>query len=236
MSNNETLERIQLLLRKAEGTDNQHEAEALRDKAFELAARYDINGALLRARPDAPREKAEMRKGTVQRPFNQLMFLANEVANFSGVKLIMMGREEYYVHGFRDDLDRFQMLLSSLLVQGTRRVNLDYRTRALPGERRSTYKRSWWAAAVSELHGRFDAIKKSAIQNAPLYTKSEVSTEVALRDRSLTIQESVEAFHGKLRRTHMRGSSGSGHEHGREAGRNMDIGGKKLNATRKELT
>lgn len=241
--NRKKLEQIRALLRKAEADGvTPDEAEALSAKAFELAARYEIDETLVRAAEDRPAEKIETRTGTVQRPFNQLQSLVYIVYTFCGATSVKVSKDKYYVHGFASDLDRAEMLLTSLLVQGTRQATTDYRTMAQSHtgsasdsvERRSTYKRSWWAAFAGTLHRRFIEIKAQQVAKTETNTGS-VSTAVALRDKDAQIKEYVESMHSNLRMTHSRRVSGSGGSAGRRAGERADIGGSRLTSERQAI-
>lgn len=227
---NSMLERIRALLRKAEDAGvTEAEANALSAKAFDLAAKYEIDETLIAMKSERPTERLETRKGTVSRPFTQMAQLANEVYKFCGAKIVMVGKDAYYAHGFSFDLDRSEMLLTSLLVQGTRWQLYDYRDSGAKedGERRSTYKRSWWNGYVASLHQRFIAAKKSAAtENDSSLTST--GTELMLRDKSALVDQKIAETHGRLRHTKSRGTTGSGYSSGRAAGQRADIGGQKL--------
>lgn len=230
MSNSDKLARIRALFAKAnaEGV-TPHEAEALTDKAFELAAKYGIDAAVeSKTVPGYVTEKREARKGEVGRPFHQMFALANIVHRFCDSGIVVVSKTEYLAHGFPTDLDRAELLLTSLLVQGMRQQVRDYNASGakLDGERRSTYKRSWWNGYVSRLSQRFDEIKNAAV----VATEATGTPGVALvlRDKKAELDEHIAAYHGKLRRNRSRGTTGSGYGAGKAAGDRADIGSKKL--------
>lgn len=244
------LEQIRALLAKAEAGTTEAEAELLTAKALELAAKFEIDNALIHAKPDAPRETMGKRTGSVQKPWSQMQTLMNQIAVFCGVKMIQLAGTEhnagYTLIGYEADLDRTEMLFTSLLVQGTRWVTYDYRQHvesardhfATP-DRRSTYRRSWWGHFTIVISERLIAIKKAAARASAqerINDDTGPSTALVLADRALAVQNAVERQFPALKRARsMRTGTGSGGAAGAAAGYRADLGGSKLGASTRAL-
>ena len=236
--------KIQALLRKAEAEGvTQNEAEALSAKAYELAAKYRIENALLHAKVGAAEEKLEPRYGEFGRPYIQMAWLVNTVYTFCGCKMVVhtdgKHNSKYVVFGFTSDLDRGDAILASLLIQGTYRANADYRShvedqrdRFGTPDRRSTFKRSWWAHFTSAVSIRFDEIKESTRKAAQAALDSAEdatgpSVAVVLLNRDQAIAQRIEKVYPHLKRGRgvSGGSSAAGASGGRRAGREADLSG-----------
>lgn len=119
---------------KAEGDEAYKTAESYRDKAFELAARYEIDMALARASGD-PRAIEDVLINLVfdmNRPFAQQKLLASIVYSAFGCTLIDIGqrrdiRGRVHAFGFKSDMNQANMLLTSLVIQATRESVKRYR-------------------------------------------------------------------------------------------------------------
>ena len=257
------LDTIQALLRKAQAEGaTPFEAESLSAKAFALAARYMIDEAFIQAKSGTT-DTIMTRQGEVGRPYNQLMTLANVIYKFTGCKLIRRNAdpdadiydqvegkaadgtryrgEKFSVVGFTSDLDRGHMLLTSLLVQGTRQVTADYRRDvkfAQSSERRSTYYRSWWTEFTIEIYARLEPIRKQQMAKANMEhgTTTGSGAEVVLAARADLITHSINDQFGALKTGRKgRSVSGSGGDSGKEAGRRADIGGKRVSGSTRAI-
>ncbi len=247
------LDTIQALLRKAKDSGvTDEEAELLTAKAFSLATQYMIDEAFIYAEGNS-NDLIESRKGEVGRPYLQLLTLANTVYTHFGCRLVQYSADpnadiskqinglaadgtkyrgqSYGVTGFTSDLDLGLMLLTSLLVQGSRQVVSDYRNKAQPGERRSTYYRSWWSHFTAVIYDRLHAMRQAGIaesnRNRP--SGSGSGAELVLASRKDLVDRKIAEQFGKLKKgSRSRGTSGSGASAGAAAGRRADLGGKKV--------
>lgn len=118
-----------------------HEGEAMQARAFELAARYEIDLALARSRPGAEKQTVYNRVFDVGRPFAQQTTLAYVVYSTFGCSLIDIsinrskarryGTEAHlgrvHAFGFEGDMERADMLFTSLLLQAQRQQARRYR-------------------------------------------------------------------------------------------------------------
>lgn len=226
MSSVDQLSRIRGLLRKAEADGvTAKEAEALTDKALALSAKYRIDWALAKNfDADASSTEIVTRNGRVNRPFFQMFVLVAVVYRSCDCEIITTGDDTYTAHGTKSDLDKAEVLLTSLLIQGTREVLRHYHSSGASGrgERRSTYKRSWYNGYSYELKQRFDKAQREAEATIPQSESSGV--ELALLDKKSRVQRSIDETHSRLRKRTSRGTTGSGYRDGREAGARANLG------------
>ena len=201
------LDRVRKLLAKAEDEGcAPAEAEALTAKAAELMARYGIDRALLGAlRPET------------DRPADRVFILANPWGDvkrhlLAGLAMALrcqcvQTRSEQgtrlHVFGYSSDLERADILFTSLLVQMARALA----QQAVPGyggEARA-WRRSWMLG----------------------YAAAGQSAALVLADRSLVVRRQVAAAYPRLRKTRVT-YSGGGYGEGYREGQKADIGSVKL--------
>ncbi len=121
------LARIAALLRKAEGTDNEHEADAYLQAAQRLATLASVDLAVARAHTDARERRVTPVQRTVEigeagkrglRTYVQL-FLAIGRAN-DLICDVARNSTRVYAYGFATDIDATEALYASLVVQMVR--------------------------------------------------------------------------------------------------------------------
>jgi hypothetical protein len=224
------LDRIQKLLAKAESPAvTEQEAESFRDKAFELAAKYRIDHAELKAKGQAPSEKIVNRRMHVSRPFTQMMRLALIVFESNDCSLIRISGTKDTIHafGYENDMAKAELLFTSLLVQGARWCAQDYREyRYESEERRSTFRRGWWTGYANKVYKRLQAIQQRAESES-----ATPGTAIVLRDRKQdTNTAMVNHYSGAISRgRRTKGvSSHGGYRRGSEAGDRADLGGTRM--------
>jgi len=235
LSEERLLDKIGKLLAQAEGTDNEHEAEAFVTRAQELATAYAVDLELARARQAARRLKAieetfEQRKLTIgakgKRGNKQLVFLYLAVAQTNDV-IVNVATDSTFVIGFGypADLDVVEQLWASLATQmasaGARRLR--------QGEHGSIHATSWrlsfyegWVHAVQT---RLATARERALQQP---TQTGTTGALVLRDKV----ERVKAFHDQESeaRGTWRGGRGDRRVHGsawragEQDGRNARLG------------
>lgn len=122
-----TLQRIAALLRKAESTDNDHEADAFLTAAQRLATLHSVDLAVARAHTDRAERRSAPTQRTVEigasgkrglRTYVQL-YLAIARANQVTCD-VARDSSRVFAYGFDTDLDAVQALYSSLVVQMVR--------------------------------------------------------------------------------------------------------------------
>ena len=127
MSQDKTLSRIAALLRQAEGTDNEHEADAFMQAAQRLATTASIDLAVARAHADSKQARSAPTLQTVRigepgtrglRTYVEL-FLAISRANDVTCD-IARDSSTVYCYGFASDISTCEALYASLAVQMVR--------------------------------------------------------------------------------------------------------------------
>ena len=232
MAEERLLDKIGKLLAQAEGTDNEHEAEAFVTRAQELATAYAVDLELARARQQARRLKAveetfEQRRLVIgakgKRGNKQLVFLYLAVAQVNDV-IVNVATDSTFVIGFGypADLDVVEQLWASLATQ----MASGAARRLRRGEHGAIHATSWrlsfyegWVHAVQT---RLATAREHAVASAP----SEGA--LVLRDKG----ERVRAFHDQESeaRGTWRGDRGDRRVHGsawragEQDGRNARLG------------
>jgi hypothetical protein len=236
MPEEKLLERVRALLAKAENEGcPPAEAEALTAKAAELMAKYGIERAMIGAlRPET--DKPADRVFILGNPWGDVKrHLLAGIAVALRCQCVQVGSKKYgiflHVFGYESDIERTEMLWTSLQVQ---------MQRALAQERPQSYRdanniRAWrrsfmlgFARAVVQ---RIKASEAAAAEKADerSETASGPSTALVLADRSLVVKSQVAREYPNLRKTRVT-YSGSGYGSGHAAGQRADIGGGKVGA------
>ena len=127
MTDDKMLARIAALLRQAEGTDNQHEADAFMAAAQRLATATSIDLAVARAHSD--------KRTKVQTPVQRTITIGNAgsrglrtyvqlftvIALANDVKCDVASNSTFvYAYGFAEDIDASHALYASLVMQMVR--------------------------------------------------------------------------------------------------------------------
>jgi Protein of unknown function (DUF2786) len=229
-----TLEKVRKLLAKAEAEGvTPPEAEALTAKAAELMARYGIDKARLAATQPSTDQLAN-RKITVENPWTDVKsHLLGGIFQAMRCQVILIGKrdgkQQIHIFGFTSDLDRAEMLYTSLLVQ----MALGLAAQFVPGSggRAKTWRRSWMLGFATAVTGRVKAAEARAADQADAEDRAAGgrSTALVLADRSLAVKNALRQQYPRTRSVRMT-YSGSGYSGGHAAGQRADIGGAKVGA------
>jgi uncharacterized protein DUF2786 len=226
------LDRVRKLLAKAEDEGcSPAEAEALTAKAAELMARYGIDRALLGAlRPETDRPAD--RVFTIGNPWGDVKrHLLAGLAMALRCQCVQTRSAEgtrLHVFGYTSDLERADIMFTSLLVQMARALA----KQAVPGyggEARA-WRRSWmlgYCTAVVTRVRAAEAAAASAATDAAGAAAAGQSAALVLADRSLVVRRQVSAAYPRLRKTRVT-YSGGGYGEGYREGQKADIGGPRL--------
>ena len=224
------LERVRKLLAKAEDASvTPAEAEALTAKAAELMARYGIDRALLAAaRPETDRPAD--RVIDVPNPWADVRahLLAGLVSALrcQCVLLPVATGKRVHVFGYSSDLERTEVLYTSLLIQMAHGLAA---TRVPPTARSPrAWRRSWLLGYSSAVTSRVLAAEQRAASDATgRDAGGGTSAELVLADRSLVVRRHVQEAYPRTRRTRIT-YSGSGYRSGYAEGERADIGGRRV--------
>ena len=220
------LERVRKLLAKAEDPAcTPQEAAALNDKAAELIAKYGVDRALLAA--SAPEsDPVGDRVVAVLAPYaldkTTLLAAVARAMRCRTVRRKEFGPGGYFYNmhlfGFASDLERTELLFTSLLVQAA----FGLAAEPVPGwESVAAFRRSWLAGFTHAVWHRLSEAERRAATAA---TSAGPSVAVVLLDRGQLVDRRVEEAYPRLRSSAPRRLMGSGHAGGYAAGERADIG------------
>ena len=228
------LDRVRKLLAKAEAEGvTPPEAEALTAKAAELMARYGIDRArLAAARPDT--DQPGSRIIDIANPWAQVR--AHLLAGLAGAlrcQCVLLSTAKpgarIHVFGYTSDLERTDILYTSLLLQMARGL-----TAAVvpPGVRSvRAWRRSWLLGFVTAVITRVRSAEDRAATSTEGETQDGPSTALVLADRALVIRRQLEQAYPVTRRTRIT-YSGRGYGAGYAQGQRADIGNQRLKTAR----
>lgn len=198
----------------------QHEAAAARAMLFEMMAKYDLSEEYLRDIEEAGDEQLETRRYEIRKPFIQKGRLMHVLATQQHVRVVMGAKPKTTVqfvnaYGFKQDMERFSMIWSSILAQGER----EYALTPIPvGVHPPTFKRGWWESFTVAIFKRITAEKQKA------YSTAAPGSEIVLRDRDEAVEDFVEDQTGGTRKgRRSRTRTYHGHREGYAAGQRVDI-------------
>ncbi len=214
------------LLAKAESTEYPEEAEALNAKAAQLLAKYGIDEAVAR-------QKAEVRVEVVHKKIDILnpysldkLYLLRAIAEPMRVRVIRLrqrkgaGKTSAHLFGYPADIERVEMLFTSLLLQAARamlKVDLPW------GQDLRVFRRSW-------LHGFTEAIGER-VREMESEAESAVSQElVFVADRGRIDAKVSEVYPLLVTKKRTVQLSDAGNQAGSLVGRRADLGGVRVSA------
>jgi len=233
------LARVRKLLAKAEGAGvPAAEAQALTAKAAELMAKYGIDRALLAAeRPET------------DRPADRVIDVGNPWARVQAHLLCGLGSalrcqcvilprpgpgSRIHMFGFSSDLERTDVLYTSLLVQMWQGLA----AARVPAWSRSprAWRRSWLLGFAAAVVARVRAAEQAATSRATApQARSGSQTALVLADRALVIRRNIEQAYPVTRKSQVT-YSGSGYGAGYTQGQRADIGTTRLRGSARALT
>jgi hypothetical protein len=235
LTHHDALSRVRKILAKAEDpAATAEEAETYTAKAAELIASYGIDRALLAEQVpesdlvgdrvvglDAPyaRDKASL-LGVVAQALRCQAVQREGYDPASGSRRISM-----HLFGYGSDLERVEVLYTSLLLQATTQM---MRTPTPPRETKAAFRRSWLAGFTAAVGRRLREAERQAATEAAgaaAPTGSTRSVELVLADRSRAAEAAMHSAYPRLTTGRRRTLSGSGAGSGYSAGQRADLGG-----------
>lgn len=230
------LSKVRALLAKAEDpAATTAEAEAFTAKATELMAKYGIEQALLADHnPDAG--KLADRVISAHAPYaGEKALLAYWLSDAMRCKGILLGTEwrggaeRVHLFGFASDLERVELLYTSLLLQmatGLAKAPVPH------GQSARAYRRSWQLGFRQEVVARVKAAEQRAAREAE--PAAGRSTDVVLLDRGDKVRQAFTAVYPQTTKSRTR-YSGSGFQSGRAAGSRANIGQTGVTGSRRAI-
>jgi len=220
------LDRVRKLLAKAEAEGvTAAEAQALTAKAAELMAKYGIDRALLAAtRPDTD-EPAD-RIVTVHNPWARVQ--AHLLCGLAAalrcqcILLTTASGQRVHVFGYASDIERADLLYTSVLVQMWHGLAAAEVPAAAPNVR--AWRRSWLLGFAAAVIARVQAAEQRAEQAASASADGRPTrAALVLADRSVVVRRHVARAYPHTRTARVT-YSGSGYRAGYAEGRRADIG------------
>jgi hypothetical protein len=224
------LTKVRKLLAKAEDPAcTPEEAEAFTHKAAELIAKYGVDRALLAASdpttdpvgdrvveifPPYALDKTDLLSSVAVALRCRAVRWANRVPDGRGFSV--------HLFGFGSDLERAELLFTSLLVQAAYGLAA---ARPMPGEHVAAFRRSWLAGFRSAVCERLWTAEKRAASEATAESPGGRSVALVLADRSDQVAQRVSEIYPELQTRGPRRLGGSGRRFGYAAGRSADLGG-----------
>ncbi|QXE37139.1 DUF2786 domain-containing protein [Streptomyces sp. GMY02] len=232
------LAKIRALLAKAEATEYPEEAEALTAKAAEWMATYGIEQAMLNE-ADPSSDNAEDRLIPVSGKYmTERRILLCTIAEQFGCKAYYGSKDakrygEYRVRvfGFRSDLERVEMMFTSLVLQafsGMAKAYVPY------GENVAAYRRSWLRGFTIAIRDRIKQAETNAADAAEEERGSEGrSVALVLADRRGVVEALVKKTYTKIGTARPSLLTGGGQRAGYKAGERADLGGTRISSATK---
>jgi hypothetical protein len=229
------LDKVRKLLAKAEAEGvTVPEAEAFTAKAAELMAKYGIDRARLGAL-DPGSDRPGNRTIDIGNPWAAVKaHLLGGVAGAMRCQCVILNTREVdarlHVFGYESDLERTDILYTSLLLQMMSALRQDgLRWAATPESERGRSRRAWnrsyllgfCTAVISRVRDAEDRARTTA--KAEDVMSSGRSTELVLADRAVVIRNQLRAAYPVTRRTKIT-YSGRGYSDGYAKGQRADIG------------
>ncbi|MEV4654761.1 DUF2786 domain-containing protein [Micromonospora sp. NPDC049301] len=218
------LSKVRKLLAQAEDPAcTPAESAAFTAKATELIARYGVDRALLAARLPATDPVGD-RVVDIVAPYARdkvgLLAAVAEPLRCRCVRRRQGNGFALHLFGFASDLERVDLLFTSLLVQAAHGLA---GTPVPAGEHPVAFRRSWLAGFAQVIGGRLWAAETAAASGA-----GTPSVALVLADRSDRVQRRLAEQYPRLRTAPPRRLAGTGFGSGAEAGRRADLGGRDL--------
>jgi hypothetical protein len=163
------LERVRLLLAKAESTPYPAEAETLTAGAQSLMARHRIDEALLTATAAGRRRLPDARRMGIDNPYEQCKaLLLAVVAKANGCRSVWSKELGFStVLGFASDLDAVEMLFTSMRVQATTAMIAEgSRPTQWGGSRTRAFRQAFLTSYATRIGERLQEASDDAIHEA----------------------------------------------------------------------
>lgn len=239
---NAVLAKVRKLLAKAEDpAATAQEAETYTAKATELMATYGIDRALL-ALADPSLDVVGDLVIVLERPYAadkaDLLGSISAALRCRPVKRTrfpdgMTKELSMHLFGHRSDLQRAEILFTSLLVQAMHGLA---RTPVPPHDSPAAFRRSWLAGFTRSIGHRLSAAEAEAVSRASdRFTAQGTSGALVLADRSVAVETARDHAYPHLQSAGPRRLSGSGMGQGWSAGQLADLGGSRLAGTVRPL-
>ena len=221
------LSKVRKLLAQAEDPAcTPAESATFMAKATELIARYGVDRALLAARDPAVDPVGDLVVEVVAPYARDKAGLLAAVADPLRCRCVRRRQGDgfaMHLFGFASDLERVELLFTSLLVQAAHGLA----GAAVPvGEHPAAFRRTWLAGFAQVVAERLRAAEAGAVAES-----GAPSVALVLADRSGRVQRRLAEVYPRLRTAPRRRLAGGGFGPGAAAGRRADLGDPGLTGT-----
>jgi hypothetical protein len=196
MTDDKMLARIAALLRQAEGTDNQHEADAFMAAAQRLATATSIDLAVARSHADKRTQAQTPIQRTItignagSRGLRTYVQLFTVIALANDVKCDVASNSTFvYAYGFAEDIDASHALYASLVMQMVKASEAYIASGAHRPTPTITARLNFQLAFGSRVGQRLQQARNEAQQEATRGRYSIPGTAIALRDKDLELKD-----------------------------------------------
>ena len=196
MSDDKMLARIAALLRQAEGTDNEHEADAFMSAAQRLATAASIDLAVARSHSSnrtaaqAPTQRTITIGEAGTKGLRTYVQLFVVIASANDVKCDIASNSTFcYAYGFPEDIDASHALYASLVVQMVRASDAYLATGSHRPTPTITARLNFQLAFGSRVGQRLAEAREDARREATRDRSRRPGTAIALRDKDLELRD-----------------------------------------------
>jgi len=224
------LAKVRKLLAQAEdAAATPAEAEAFTAKATKLIADYGLDRALLDEKRPGRDPVTDVGIDMAPPYAAEKAMLASVVADGLRCRAVLRKGRTYdgcsfsvHVFGRESDLVCVELLLTSLLVQGTQAL---LGTRVPPGEHKAAFRRTWWLGFAGAIGHRLTESEQQAAREAEgRFAAAGTSSALVLADHAREADEAMRAAYPRLRTAASRRLTGGGRESGWSSGQRADLG------------
>lgn len=238
-----TLSKIRALLTQAEDSAaTAEEAEAFMAKATELMAKYGIERAMLAAEntvADIVADKTVIVPGPYSARKADLLSWTGQALNVKTIRLgssrrssIPAGAQKVHLFGMQSDLERLDILYTSLLLQCNTAMLREENSRLSLGIARSkAWRGDFMQGFAARVHTRLKQAEARARKDYDDTHTSGMSTDLVIQDRTALVSKAVADRYPKLSSTSRRTATTSGYYSGTAAGSKADLGGSRISST-----
>lgn len=221
------LDRIQALIAKANAHGvTEHESDALMAKAYELMERYRIDDAMLAARASVkfkPLHKLFLVEGSFAKGRRQLAFSIAKGMGLAAVSIRKYdpyaGKFQHYmdVFGFESDLEVYQLLFTSLMLQGHSECN---RLKGYDAGHTRSIRSGFWFGYAHKIAWRLIDARQAE-------SKKSTGTELVLVGRKAEIDRLRDEVYPSLRSEKVTKVNAHGYAAGESAGSRANLHNRK---------
>jgi hypothetical protein len=235
------LSKIRGLLAQAEHpATSKVESETFMAAATRLMAKYGVERAMLGAlHPETDRvgDRVVVVPGPYAMGKMHLLYSIAGALGVQGVKLRpkAAGTQELHLFGMESDMERVDMLFTSLLLQCVRFMEQDARDNWAAQANPKVWKRDYIEGFRGRVSDRLKEAEERARRQAEADRTSGPSVALVVQTRAERAQAALRAKYPNTTNAKSRRQVGTGYIHGTRAGNRADLGGSRVGGGRRAL-